>query len=355
MGWYYLIRWSIFLLVGVPLQMVVAVLYPFLTIWFWFCARGRLGSAISPPAPRFTTDELISRGKQDALLPVNPNYLNNIDDNGAITHMFLWLLRPELSRAGLHGLVDQTNGCMMRKAAEIFGGDEIPPAGDELSSWVAGYVSTGGDPVDLKAAVLHYVKNCFGLGTWCKEWQVSARSSNGGVNWVFDAWGYMSPPALAPQYYTTAAALRLCCRDLGGLWWALYFAHYWLMGGWFWWIAPFVHTKTNSYYYSQQITLLNLRTMWMLTKNPMYKWAIRWIVIHCADHGNCDPVFYGLAATTGALTQVEIDRALQGIVCMKPHWPQNEPWNQSFYDADINGPYYSLAGATAQALLGAKK
>lgn len=367
MWWYYLLRWFIFLVVGAPLQQIANLLWIPLSAWFWFSVRGRAGAPLTPPSsPRFTTDFLISQGKLDALRdetdvpnPKGP-YLNIGDDNGAIIHMFLWALRPELSRAGLKGLVDPTNGAMMRKCP--LEGDLIAPAGDDLSAWTSAYASTGGDPEDLHKVTWHWVKNCMGIGSWCEGWQVSSRSSSSGINWTFDGTWYLNYPAISVSYFNTAPLLRLAARDLNPLWWLAYFAHYWVMGGWLWWALPWCNLASNTFYYSQEICLLNLRTLAMLAGNPisraMYRWAIRFIVIHCADQGNCDPVFYGLAAPSGALTQAEIDRALAAIVCMKPLWPQNEPWAASFYDADMTGGYanfYSTAGATVQALLAAKE
>lgn len=358
MWWYYTARWLIFLVAGIPLQQLTNVLWPLACTWFWFCVRGKYGVPLTPPPARFTTDQLIANGKQDKI--INGYYLGMDDDNGAIQQMFLWMLRPELSEGGLKGLVQQDPGpgygVMMRK--NPLEDDNIPPAGDELSSWIAAYVSTGGDKEDLRKAAWHYMKNCMGLATWCNGWQVSSRSSNGGFNWTFDGWSYLNYPAIPPQYFTTAALLRVAARDLSILWWIPYFFNFWIMGGWMAWAMPFGYVPGNSFYYSQQITLLNLRSLALTANNPltraMFRWSIRYIVIHCAPQGNCDPIFYGLAAATGALTEAEIDRALLGIVAMKPEWPQNDPYAASFYDAGMDSPYFSTAGATAQELLKAK-
>jgi len=100
---YYIKRWLLFFLVGMPTQVILYVVYPFLAAYFWFFVRARHGDKISPPPARWTLEELAERGRQD---PIRDKYFqDNGDCHGPLTHMWLWILRPELAEGGLKDLV----------------------------------------------------------------------------------------------------------------------------------------------------------------------------------------------------------------------------------------------------------
>lgn len=349
---YYLKRWLLFFFVGLPIQAILYVLYPFLAAYFWFFVRGRHGYKITPPSPRWPLYLLAQLGRQD---PIRDNfYLANDDAHGPLTHMYLWILRPDLARKGMENLVyldgiDVSDGCVKRRYPVD---DPQPISGDALSAWVSSAQRFSISNDILRKVAKHYLRNCMGLGAYPLKWQVSNRSSNSGINTVADGWKGINQPAIGPQYFTSAALLMLAAKRLGGLWWTVYWAHWLLMGGWLWTLLPFIHLPNNSFYYSQQITLLNLVTLYNLTHNPIYKWSIRYIVIHCAPQGNANPMFYCWAASVGALTPEEVAKGEEGLMCIKPTWPQYEPLTQGFYDHDLNSPIFSLAGGAAKLFKG---
>jgi len=348
MTWYYLKRWFLFFTFGLPVQLILYVLYPLLAIYFWFFVRGRHGEKISPPAPtRWSLAYLEGMGRVD---PVRDQYYQDHGDcHGPLMHMYLWMLRPELAKGGLENLVflegnPVSEGCVKRTAPNDYG---LAVSGDTLSAWTSAAQRFGISNDILRKVAKHYLKNCFGLGAWPLNWQVSNRSSNSGMNTVGDGWKGINQPCISPSYFTSAALLKFAAKQLGGVWHAVYWAHWLLLGGWLYTLLPFVHLKGNSFYYAQQITLLNLVTLYRLTKNPIYKWSIRYIVIHCAAQGNVNPMFYCWAASVGALTLEERAAGERGLMSIKHNWPQHEPVAPSFYDIDMDNNTYSVAGGAA--------
>lgn len=347
MTWYYLKRWALFFLFGMPFQILLYAIYPFLAAYFWFFVRGQYGEKISPPPVRWTLDDLIAKGKLD---PVRDQYYqDNGDCHGPLTHMFLWMLRPELAKGGLENLVYQdgnpiSEGCVKRLAPNDY---PLPVSGDALSAWTSAAQRFGISDDILRKVVKHYLKNCLGLGSYLLNWQVSNRSSNSGMNTVADGWKGINQPCASPAYFTSAALLKFAAKQLGGLWHVAYWANWLLLGGWLYTLLPFVHLKGNSFYYAQQITLLNLVTLYRLTGNPIYKWSIRYIVIHCSPQGNVNPMFYCWAASAKSLTASEKAEGERGLMSIKQGWPQCEPINQAFYDIDLNTTMFAVPGGAA--------
>lgn len=359
MFWYCLLRWLVFFFVGLPFQAFTYTVYPFVVGYYWFFVRNKRGQKISPPnPPRWSVDYMVEQGKQD---PTRDKcYLNNQDIHAALTHLHYWYLKPELAQEGLNNFVYPDNGGLRRRYPND---DWIPVSGDALSSWTCSYAMFGGDKELLRKLAKHYLARCMGLGSWAFDWKVSTRSSNGGLNFVIDgqprlsnAWyAYINQPCLGPQYFSSAPLFLLAAKELGPMWKLWYYAHFWLMGGFLYWIAPFVGPKFDELYYLRHITVLNAYTCYKLTKNPIYKWSLRYLAVHCSAFGNLDPMFCCFAAKAGALTKDEVDTAWLASQSIKRAWPQIDPLDPSFYDQDLNQPFFSIAAAAAKMLDEVKK
>jgi hypothetical protein len=274
-----------------------------------------------------------------------------MDDHGAMTHLYLWRLRPELAISGMRGLVE-SDGRLKRRAPQDFGN---PVSGDALSAWVMSFVMNGGDNDQLKLVVKQYLKGCLGMPAWQIGFWPSDRSSNGGVNFVPDSSVYVCQPCGGPQYFSSAGLLLLAADRLGGIYWLIYFLHYWIMGGWLFTFVPFVGPWWNELYYVQHVTVMNVYSICLLSDNPFYKWTMRYLVKKCAPSGNFDPIFYAAAAEAGALTEEEIDLGLTGIVRIQRRWPQCSPTNPGFWSTDKDSGVLSIVACCAYMLDLAKK
>lgn len=354
MFWHRLARWITFFLVSLPFQLFTYSIYPLLAVYYWFFVRGKFGQPITPPnPPRWTVDYMVEQGKQD---PIRDNcYLDNQDAHSALTHMYLWYLRPELAQEGMKNLIYEEQGGLRRRYPND---DWVPVSGDALSSWVSSYILFGGDKELLRKLAKHYLANKMGLGAYDFDWQVSSRSDNGGIGYVIDgeerltdAWyAYINQPCLGPQYFTSAALFLLASKELGGLWKLWYYVHFLVMGGWIFSLIPFVGLPNNDFYYVKHITVLNAYSCYALSKNPIYKWCLRYLAVHCAPSGNVDPMLYCFLAKAGALSKEELSQALLAAQSIKRAFPQNAPNDSSFYDSDLNQPIFSIAAAAAKML-----
>lgn len=354
-----MIRWLLFFFVGIPFQLITYILYPFVFVWFWFFVRGKAGEKFQIPPPKWTLDEMIDLGKQDQVR--DTVYLNNLDTHNALTHLHFWILRPELAYQGLKNLIQgidqpiQGQGCVKRRGPNPTPGDDILEiSGDCLSAWVISYVLFGGDKEDVRRLATHYLKNCFGLGCYNNNWQVSCRSSNSGVNYCFDATYGINQPAIGPQYFTSAALLKLTAKELGWKWNLLYLAHYWIMGGWLFTFSPIMYLPSNHFYYSQQITMLNLYSLSALSGNPLYKWSMRYIFKYCQPFENVDPLIYCWAAKAGGLSKDEIQQASDVVRTIRRSFPQNEPLDNTFFTQNLDSQFNSITGAAAKLLKDAR-
>jgi hypothetical protein len=343
-GWYIALRWTLFVVVGIPFQVLCYALYPLLLVYYRFYVKPTSGEKLVLPAERWSIDELIGRASNDRLR--DEFFLDIQDDHAALCHYGLWFLRPGLAAGGLRALLYPNGG--LRRRYPNDGGN--PVSGDALSSWAACYAMHGGDKELLRSLAKHYTVNCMGLGAYAHDWKVSNRSSNSGVNYVFDGWKGINQPCLGPQYFTSAALLALAARDLGGWWHVVYFLHWLLMGGWMFSIVPFIGTHLADLYYVQHVTMLNLYTVSRCSRNPVYKWAMRYIAIHCSPGKNVNPLFYALAAT--ALTESEREEALKVCTRIKHLWPQVSPTSQSFFDSGMDNDFYSIVAGAAAMLRG---
>ena len=84
----------------------------------------------------------------------------------------------------------------------------------------------------------------------------------------------LSQPAAGPQYFTTAAVLA-SAYNKGFKYKALFWAHWVLMGGWYWAFSPMIYPNAESLWYVRDISMKSLYVQlqvfgpkWWITK-PM--------------------------------------------------------------------------------------
>jgi hypothetical protein len=345
-----LVRWLLFP-VSLLFQLITYIAYPFAAIYFINKIRGTLGKPLSNELEvRFRIQDTLASCKYASIR--DKYYLNHDDTHNALLHNSLWYFKPELARQGLTNLV-RADGAVMRR----YPNDQVglPVSGDCLSAWVNAFANHGGDKAILRKVARHYLKNCLGIAHY--NGKVSARSSNGGVSYVFDGYKGINQPCFGPQYYTSAALFALCGKVLGPQWKLIYWLHWALMGGWLWWAAPILHSKTDMIYYTYHITCLNLHTIAKVKGlSWFHKKAFEWLTKKAAPaNGNVQPILYALAYDSGALSEHDAKEALKVAQHIKHVWPQRCPLDESFYEDGRNEPHFTTMGHAISLLLKSRK
>ncbi len=200
------------------------------------------------PSHEFISDTNIGRATI-----YNGALLDNADDHGAFS------MYGFIQKEGLELL--QTNGSLIRKLNADGTMNRWAVSGDVTVAWFFANELADRKTSDevVKNVVDTYVKN---LGTLSKdengEEYVSARCSNFGVNIAKDSdFLHLSQPATGPQYYTTAAVLA-GAYHLGFKYKALFWAHWLVMGGWYWAWAPVISPNNQTWLYTRDITMKSL-------------------------------------------------------------------------------------------------
>lgn len=318
-------RWVLFALVGMPLQLVVYVFYPLVVAVFYIT---RKGSPVFQPA-RPISSKLNAQNIDNDILTIKDKYfLKDNDSHGALVHGWFWGMQPQYSVPGLNALVRHDGG--MRRWANR--DHDLPVSGDCLVAWCWSYMAAGASAPELVHTVAtHFLKNVFSLTH--TNGKVTTRGACGGVSTAFDGWGGLSQPCFGPQYYTGAAILALAARECGGRWKEIYWAHWVLMGGWLWWIAPVIHPKKDSLYYVQDVTL---RALWVVSKarGITYSKAFAFRQILRLTR-QMNPFFYAHAVNAGAVWGQEKeceDRLLSFQDGVFGFMPQRNPDDANYFD-----------------------
>jgi hypothetical protein len=298
--------------------------------------------------------------------------------HGGLENHMLWAL-PEFrahAEPGLEKLVDP-NGAVRRSHDDH--GRGVPVSGDTLTGWVTAYVVAGVKRPDLVRRIArHYLKHCFGLAHH-ENGKVTARCSNGGVNFCFDGAGGWGPPALGPQFYTSHALLSLAAKELGGAWRILKPLHWVFMGGWLFWIAPVLSMhlpdwlyswarkhgkrwpKDELWYYTHHITIMNLHTI-AKCEGPTLSifWAMNWITKTVSPKGNCNPWFYAYAYDAGTMPYETARRVALRSVCAINQFhsfsPQRAPVDDKYFKEKVDEKdRLDSPGAFVLHMLGSRK
>ena len=238
-----MLQWLLFLFVGLPIQVAVYILYPLVyVLWLVF---------MSTPIghKQQSSHEAITDPNVGRATLFNGALLDNADDHGAFS------MYGFIQKEGLELL--QTNGSLIRKLNADGTMNRWAVSGDVTVAWFFANELADRKASDevVKSVADTYIKN---LGTLSNDGDgeyVSARCSNFGVNYAKDSeFLKLSQPATGPQYYTTAAVLA-GSYHLGFKYKALFWAHWLVMGGWYWAWAPIIQPNRDTWLYTQDITM----------------------------------------------------------------------------------------------------
>lgn len=235
-----ILRWLLFLFVGLPTQLVVMLVYPILyLIWKIFFKKTN-----SPFRP--VHEEI------EAWHPKTRNggmYLDNQDDHGAFT------MYGFIGKSGLNTLIDH-KGNFARRVNEDYTMNKQRVSGDVVVAWVFASMFTKTDTKTIKKAVNNYLAY---LGTrsydTAGKGHVSNRCNNFGINYCPDsAVLKLGQPMAGPQFYTTSALLARAYH-IGPFYKLAFWLHWIILGGWYWALAPMLFTPNKPLYYVRDITM----------------------------------------------------------------------------------------------------
>lgn len=263
-----LIRWLLFLLVGMPLQIVVYMVYPIVYLyWRIFIFKSPTGDKTLAQHDQLG-DNWPTRAQGELL--------DNPDDHGAFS-MYGFIKAP-----GLAKLVDQ-EGNFIRRWQEDGKHNQWAVSGDVVISWLFAYTHskvyqkpTG----TLLKAAKNYLKY-LGTRSYDENGQghVSNRCNNFGVNYCPDSDTIkLGQPMAAPQFYTNSAIFALASQQ-SFFFKIVFWVHWLLLGGWYWAWMPVVYSKDKPLYYVRDMTMKALYVHKYVFGN---RWWIRKPMEHIA-------------------------------------------------------------------------
>lgn len=258
-----MLSWLMFIFIGLPVQFFTYIAYPFVYLaWLVFVFK----PTVHKEQPQH---EIINNPLTGRALKFDGALLDNPDDHGAFS------MYGFIQKEGLELL--QKDGSLLRGIEKDGSLNRWAVSGDVVVSW---YFANALAVRPVSDAVLRnvtdtYIKN---LGTLSKDEEgeyVSSRCANFGVNYAKDSEFFkLTQPATGPQYYTTAAVLA-GSYHLGFKYKAMFWAHWVVMGGWYWAWAPVLYPDQTSLWYTRDITMKSLYVQlqvfgprWWITK-PM--------------------------------------------------------------------------------------
>lgn len=261
-----MIRWAIFLFIGLPFQGVVFLLYPIVyVLWVLFVFR--------PVFSKEAADHQFSLPPGiGTAVTSDGDLLDNNDDHGAFS------MYGFIQKEGLEKL--QIDGSLIRHFNKDGSTNRSFVSGDVVVAWFFANELADKKASDevIKNVTDKYIGN---LGTLSydeiAQGYVSTRCSNFGLNIALDSDFFkISQPAAGPQYYTTAAVLA-AAYDKGFKYKALFWMHWLFMGGWYWAFSPMIYPDESSWWYVRDITMKSLYVQlqtfgprWWITKPMQY-------------------------------------------------------------------------------------
>lgn len=349
--WQKIARWIVF----VParaLDLLAITLMAIYTPYFWFKVRGKGADPITPPAPKYTLDEILAKG----LATPSNQYGFTADESHALLCQGGNIIQNPQNRALLYNEVIKPSGTLYRKYPD----DEtwLGVSGDALSSAtfalkLAPLADKAANKELISRMAKHYLDNCFGL-TWDTQNGVSNRSSNGGFSVVVDGWPVVTPgqgiglaqPITGPAFLTGQALFDLAASEVGGIWHLVSILHFLLLGGIFHAIVPVLYIPSQNWYYTHQISSLNLWTL-CKTNSFLYRHAMKWVVKYVAPGGNMQPFIAGLAWNVGCLSEEDRQRAIATLCAMNTGWPQDLITSYNFTTPVSNANFSVMSFAAA--------
>lgn len=239
----FLIRWALFLFIGLPIQILTYIIYPLLVLaWRIFIFK-----KTEPKALPHHNELPVSLGlatRNDGL------FLNNDDDHGAFT------MYNYIKEQGLSQILD-SEGNFLRRRNEDGSMNRNYVSGDVVIAFCFANTFYRASDQDIKKAIKNYFKH---LGTrsyddGINNGDVSNRCNNFGLNYCPDSdTKGIGQPMAGPQFYTNSALLATGYH-LGWQYKAAFWAHWLLLGGWYWAWAPVIYEKDRGLWYVRDMTM----------------------------------------------------------------------------------------------------
>lgn len=239
------LRWTIFLLIGLPFQFVVMAIYPLLHLYWKLTVYKKQTQTL--PIHDFTIP--VSEGNKTR---AGGTLLDNVDDHGAFS------MYGFINNLGLGKLVDDKFSLVRRYEEN----------GNHNQNWVSGDVviafafasilldRQNQPPVLIERVADSYLKylgvrshDKFNMGG------VSNRCNNFGLNYCpdSDTWKIGQPMA-GPQFYTNAAIFALASQ-YSNFYKVVFWIHWLVLGGWYWAFSPVIFTKDRRLAYVRDMTM----------------------------------------------------------------------------------------------------
>lgn len=238
------IRWLMFIFIGLPTQLLVYLLYPFLFLFWKVFVEEKHGPQLIAAHEKIDSSKGIKTRN-------NNLFLDNKDTHGAFT------MYGFISQSGLYELIDYEGNFIRRitgTTLNCINQEEV--SGDVVVSWAFASLFTTIKPEYIKKVINNYIKY---LGTrsydTINKGDVSNRCNNFGINYCPDSSILkLGQPMLGPQFYTTSSLLALG-YNLGPKYKLLFWLHWIILGGWYWALAPVLFVKSRPLYYVRDITM----------------------------------------------------------------------------------------------------
>lgn len=242
-----LLRWLLFIFVGLPVQVLVYVLYPLLYAYWRLRIFEDFGEKDKKISDHVWHDPVLGNKRR---APFN-YFLDNPDDHNT------FCMYGNIKYEGYTQLM--VNGNPVRRVNEDGSLNRWQVSGDVVISWCFSYLDPGITPKPSKMLLLFaktYLKN-LGVQSYDEKnnGHVSSRCNNFGVNYCpdSDAKGIGQPMA-GPQFYTNSCLFALASRE-SFIWKIVFWTHWILLGGWYWCWWPVIHTKERRLDYVRDMTM----------------------------------------------------------------------------------------------------
>lgn len=239
-----IIRWALFLFVGLPFQLLVYLLYPLAVIYFLLTTK-----EVKQPTKAVFVPVDKRRGRSRNHLGL----LDTDDDHGA------FCMYGVLTWGGLRNLLTDHHDFVRQVVLDDKGGvgyNRRDVSGDCVVSWAFAATTTLNLESTIvfntaRRAALRYLKY---LGVLSDGNYVSNRCNNFGLNYCPDGVKGIGQPLLGPQFYTTSSLLAVASVH-SSVYKALFWVHWIVLGGWYWAFAPVLWTKKHELRDAQDITM----------------------------------------------------------------------------------------------------